>query len=123
MDGIDFLRALVEAFNARMEIKNQDKTPQQLINEFAAILKAEGHDTDFYPQKVNKVIIDVTGGLVQSVTHNIPDLDVCVIDYDVDGADETQQIDGNEAYVYIGEPGHFDPDRVENIHNQINEQS
>ena len=41
LDGIEFLRHLVNCFNFRHEYLNADKTPQQLINEYVKILNEE----------------------------------------------------------------------------------
>lgn len=71
-----------------------------------------------------KIIIDLSGGLVQSITSEIP-IEVEVIDfYDLDpGQGRVVKIDGeNDAYVYAGISVEVDPDRAKDLHRQINEQ-
>lgn len=41
LEGINFLRGLVNSFNFRHEYLNENKTPQQLIKEFENILNGE----------------------------------------------------------------------------------
>ena len=38
IDGIEFLRDLVRAFDYRSEFLNEDKTPTQLINEYLKVV-------------------------------------------------------------------------------------
>ncbi len=72
-----------------------------------------------------KIFIDLSGGLVQQImaTEN---MDVIIIDYDdSDGMDEhperTVKIDGEDpAYIYRGASVDAAPDRVIDLHRQIN---
>jgi len=41
LDGIEFLRCLVNTFNFRYEHLNEDKTPLQLIKEYEKVLNGE----------------------------------------------------------------------------------
>ena len=41
LEGINFLRGLVNSFNFRGEYLNENKTPQQLIKEFERMLNGE----------------------------------------------------------------------------------
>lgn len=41
IDGIEFLRALVNSFNFRYEHLNENKTPYQLIKEYEKVLNGE----------------------------------------------------------------------------------
>lgn len=74
-----------------------------------------------------RIVIDVTGGVVQSVIHNIPDLEINVIDYDVyacDGNDNVKTISipdskPSEAYCYEGQVGEYDPILAKDISTQI----
>ena len=43
-----------------------------------------------------KIIIEVRGGLVESVFSNIPDTDVLLIDHDIEGCDEEELESYNE---------------------------
>jgi hypothetical protein len=38
IDGIEFLRDLVKAYDYRPEFLNEDKTPTQLINEYLKVV-------------------------------------------------------------------------------------
>ena len=53
IDGIEFLRDLVSAYNCRPEYFNADKTPTQLINEY---LKCVNGETDLEGNGYDKPI-------------------------------------------------------------------
>ena len=52
IDGIEFLRDLVKAYNCRPEFLNEDKTPTQLINEF---LKYVNNVTDLEGNGIEQI--------------------------------------------------------------------
>lgn len=76
-----------------------------------------------------KIVIDVTGGIVQYVASNIKDLEVNVIDTDVDGLEDDEpgakmiQFPNEDkptlTYAYQGEVDDYDPEFVEDISKQI----
>lgn len=64
-----------------------------------------------------KTVIEISGGLVTSVTTNIEDVDIIVIDHDCqEEEDHTEFEDKNGvsqvAYFYIDPAVHFDPEFV-----------
>ena len=53
--------------------------------------------------KEPKVIISIEGGTVCSVYANIPDLDVVILDYDIDGELNDEERAAQEIITYVRE--------------------
>jgi len=70
----------------------------------------------------SKAIVIVDGGSVIEVVHNIPELELEIIDFDTHTSDDDVQLSkirysglNMEAYRYPGEAGTYNPDFVEEI--------
>lgn len=72
-----------------------------------------------------KIVVYVDGGIVQWISHNIPDLEIAILDGDIEGGDEEnihsiEFSDGiKDVYAYEGDPGLFDPEYTESLIKQI----
>ena len=69
---------------------------------------------------VNKVIIDISGGVMQSITVDTP-TEYILLDYDTEGADycDLGIVDGNEVIVAQG-MADIDIDRVQRVFEECN---
>ena len=105
--GAGFRDDYVYKINDELELSDIQSTIAPYLIEF--------NDKSVIP----KVIITMEGGLIQNVITDT-DVDVTIIDYDAEGADEEElrQVYGDDAYV-TGPVVNVDPEEIENILQQI----
>ena len=68
-----------------------------------------------------RVVVVVSGGVVQSVLYDDQALDVVVVDYDAEGVPEDRltQVDNYKAFVLPKDSRWFNPNMVDEIFKQI----
>lgn len=71
--------------------------------------------------KKPRILIDISGGLIQSIITDT-DIDVVIYDFDTEGCndEDLSEINGDLAYVHAFDPVEVDEDNLEDILNQIN---
>lgn len=68
-----------------------------------------------------RLVIDISGGMIQTITADTPDIDIIVIDSDLDVHDENVTIDTAQGEVVaINQFAIHDEDDVQDIFSQYN---
>ena len=77
---------------------------------------------DMSAEEPVRVVVNITGGLMQGASANIKGVEVYCVDYDTDGCTPEEMIEVDDSEVRFGwDTADFEPDFVTEVSQEINE--